>query len=132
MHRILTQDVGPATLEEWAKLDLSAPNSPVLRLTRVQLDDESHPLCVEEVVLALERFPGLAANGGEVPDITELAPRHGLSLTRIAQRIGIIPAAKDVALHLEIALGTDVLKMYRIVETADGKPIEWRVAYMRI
>ena len=132
MHRILTQDVGPATLEEWAKLDLSAPNSRVLRLTRVQLDDKSHPLCVEEVALALERFPDLTANGGDVPEITELAHRHCLSLSRISERVGIVPAPNVVALHLAIATGTDVLKLNRIVETVDGKPLEWRVAYRRI
>jgi DNA-binding GntR family transcriptional regulator len=132
MHRILTQDVGPATLEEWAKLDLSAPNSPVLRLTRIQLDDETHPLSVEEAVLALERFPSLIANGGDVPDITELAQQYGLSLSRVSERVGIVPAPKDVALHLAIAAGTDVLKLNRIVETADGKPLEWRVAYRRV
>jgi DNA-binding GntR family transcriptional regulator len=47
------------TIEEWAKLDLNAPNSCVLRLTRVQLDDNGQPLGAEEGVLALERFPDL-------------------------------------------------------------------------
>ena len=77
---LITHSTGTATVEEWAKLDRNAPNSPVLRLTRVQLDDNSHPLGVEAVVLALERFPGLTANGGDVSDITELAQRHGLTL----------------------------------------------------
>jgi DNA-binding GntR family transcriptional regulator len=129
---MITQNIGTPTIEEWAKLDLGTPNSRVLRLTRVQLDDNSHPVGVEEVVLALERFRGLAANGGDVPDIIELAQRHGLSLRRATERLSIVRATKDVASHLRIALGADVLKLNRIVETADGDPVEWRVTYRKI
>jgi DNA-binding GntR family transcriptional regulator len=129
---LITHITGVATLEEWAKLDLSAPNSRVMRLTRVQLDDNSHPLGVEEVILALERFPGLVANGGDVPDISELAHRHGLSLRRVTERLGIVGATKDVASHLQIAPGADVLKLNRIVETVDGEPVEWRVTFRKI
>jgi DNA-binding GntR family transcriptional regulator len=129
---LITQSTGAPTIEEWAKLDLDAPNSRVLRLTRVQLDDNSHPLCVEEVVVALERFPGLAVNGGDVPDITELAQRHGLALGRATERLSIVRAAKGVASHLHIAPGADVLRLNRIVETADGDPVEWRVTFRKI
>ena len=99
---LITQSTDTAILEEWAKLDLSAPNSRVLRLTRVQFDDNSRPLGVEEVVLALERFPGLAANGGDVPDLIELAQRHGISLGRATERISIVQATKDVASRLRV------------------------------
>ena len=129
---LITHSTGTATVEEWAKLDLNAPNSHVLRLTRVQLDDNSHPLGVEEIVLALERFPGLTANGGDVPDITELAQRHGLSLGHAFERVSVVPATKENCAHLQIALGTDVLKLNRIVETADGEPVEWRVTFRNI
>ena len=129
---LITQSTGSAILEEWAKLDLSAPNSRVLRLTRVQLDDNSRPLGVEEVVLALERFPGLAANGGDVPGIIELAQRHGLSLGRATERVSLVPATKDVASHLKIEAGANVMKLVRIVETADGEPVEWRVTFRKI
>jgi hypothetical protein len=101
----ITQNISTATIEEWAKLDLEAPNSRVLRLTRVRYDDNDHPLALEEVVFALERLPGLAADGGEVLDITEL---HGLSLSRVSERVGIVPDTKDVALHLAIARGKDM------------------------
>jgi DNA-binding GntR family transcriptional regulator len=129
---LITQNTSTPTLEEWAKLDLSAPNSHVLRLTRVQLDDNRYPIGVEEVVLALERFPGLAANGGDVPEITELAHRHGLALGRATERLSIVRATKDVSSHLQIEAGTEVLKLNRIVETAGGDPIEWRVTFRKI
>jgi DNA-binding GntR family transcriptional regulator len=82
--------------------------------------------------LALERFPSLAANGADVPDITELAQRHGLALGRATERVSIVRATKDVATHLPIAPGTDVLKLNRIVVTADGDPVEWRVTFRKI
>jgi DNA-binding GntR family transcriptional regulator len=129
---LITQSTGTATIEEWAKLDLNAPNSRVLRLTRVRRDGNNAPLAVEEVVLALERFRGLDANGGDVPDLVELAQRHGLSLGHASERVVIVHATKDVASHLQIALGTDVLKLNRIVETADGEPVEWRVTFRKM
>jgi len=108
------------------------PSSCVLRLMRVQLDDNNHPLGVEVVVLALERLPGLAANGGDVPDIIELAQRHGVSLGRAAERLSIVRATKDVASHLQVAPGADVLRLNRILETADGDPVEWRLMFRKI
>src|SRR4029453_4594551 len=82
--RMITQSTGIPTIEEWAKLDLDGSNSCVMRLTRVRYGDNSHPIGVEEVVLPLDRFPGLVANGGDVPDIIELAQRHGLALRNVS------------------------------------------------
>jgi hypothetical protein len=42
------------------------------------------------------------------------------------ERFGIVRATKDVESHLRIAPGADVLKLNRIVETADDAPVEWR------
>ena len=91
---LVTQSTGTPTLEEWAKLDLNVPNSCVLRLTRVQLDANNQPLSVEEITLALERLPGLTANGGDVPGIVELAQRHGLALGRATERLSIVAPPK--------------------------------------
>ena len=129
---LITQDLGTATVEEWAKLNLIVPNSQVLRLSRVQLDDNNHPVGVEEVVVALERFPGLAVNGADVPDLVALAQRHDITLGRGTERLSIVAATKDVASHLQIAPGTNVLKLNRIVETVDGVPVEWRVTFRKI
>jgi len=130
--KVIRQTSGTATLEEWAKLALNAPNSHVLRLMRVQHNGDNHPLAVEEVVLALERFPGLAANGGDLPDLVELAQRHGLSLGHASERVAIVPASRAVASHLQLAPGASVLKLNRIVETADGAPVEWLVTFRKI
>ena len=108
------------------------PNSRVLRVTRIQQDDNNRPVAFEEAVLALERFPDLTANGGDVPDIVELAQRHGLSLGRATERLSIVRATQDVASHLQIAPGADVLKLNRIVATVDGEPVEWRVTFRKM
>jgi hypothetical protein len=92
-----------------------------------------HPIALEEVVLPLERLAGLSPNGGsDIPDITELAQRHGLLLGRATERISIVQATKDVAQHLRIAVGTGVMKLDRVTETADGEPVEWRVAFRKV
>jgi DNA-binding GntR family transcriptional regulator len=128
----ISQTAETANLVEWAKLALNSPQARVLRVTRVRYDAPDQPIAFEEVVLALDRFPGLTANGGDVPDIIELAQRYGISLGRSSERISMVRASKDVAVHLGIAAGADVLKLDRIAETTDGEPIEWRVAYQRV
>jgi len=104
----------------------------VLRLKRLRFDAPGHPIALEEVVLALDRFPGLDPDGGDIPDIIDLAQRYAISLGRSSERIGMVPASAEVAGHLGIAAGTDVLKLDRIAETIDGEPVEWRVAFQKV
>jgi DNA-binding GntR family transcriptional regulator len=127
----ISQTAETANLVEWAKLALNSPQTRVLRVTRVLYDAPDRPIAFEEVVLALDRFPGLTANGGDVPDIVELARRYGIFLGRSSERMSMVRASKDVAVHLGIAAGTDVLKLDRISETVDGEPLEWRVAFRK-
>jgi DNA-binding GntR family transcriptional regulator len=132
-HRAsIAQAAGPATIVEWAKLALSSPQARVLRVKRLRFDAPGHPIAFEEVVLALDWFPGLAADGEDVPDIVELAQRYAVSLGRSSERISMVPASREVAGHLGIVAGTDVLKLDRIAETTDGEPVEWRVAFQKV
>jgi len=124
---LIAQSTGTATVEEWARLDLNAPNSQVLRVTRARRDGKA--VAIEEAVLPLERLPGLIADAS---DITELAKCYGLSLGRATDRVSIVPATREVAKHLGIAAGADVMKLDRIVETIDGEPIEWRVTFRKV
>ena len=126
---LIAQSTGTATFDEWTKLGLTAPKSRVLRVKRVQYDTPQRPMALEEVVLPLDRFPGLTADASE---ITEIAQRYGLSLGRASEHVSIVPATKDVAAHLGVTAGENVMKLDRIVETADGKPIEWRVTFRKI
>ena len=127
----ISQTTEAANLVEWAKLALNSPQARVLRVTRVLYDAPDRAIALEEVVLALDRFPGLTANGGDVPDIVELAQRYGISIGRAFERMSIVRVSNDVAVHLGIAAGTDVLKLDRICETVDGEPLEWRVGFRK-
>ena len=129
----IAQATGTANIVEWSKLSLSSLQAPVLRVTRILFDDNDRPIALEEAVLPLERLPGLSPNGGaDIPRHHRACPASGISLGRAMERISIVPAIKDIASHLGIAAGTDVMKLDRITETADGEPIEWRVAYRKI
>ena len=129
----IAQATGTANIVEWSKLSLSSLQAPVLRVTRILFDDNDRPIALEEAVLPLERLAGLSSHdGADIPDIIELAQRLGISLGRAMERISIVPAIKDIASYLGIAAGTDVMKLDRVTETADGEPIEWRVAYRKI
>ena len=102
----IAQTVETANIVEWAKLALKSSRTRVIRVARILFDDNDRPIALEEAVLPLERFPGLSPNGGgDVPDLIELAQRHGLSLGRATERISIVPATKDVAMHLGIPAG---------------------------
>ena len=128
----IAQNAGTANVVEWAKLALSSPRAPVMRVTRILFDDNDRPIALEEAVLPLDRLPGLSPNGGvDIPDIIEIAQRHGISLGRAMERISIVQATKDVAAHLQIAAGADVVKLDRVAETIDGVPVEWRVAFRK-
>jgi DNA-binding GntR family transcriptional regulator len=127
----LEQTADTATIVERTKLALRFSQSRVLRVTRVRFDAADRRHALEKVVLVLDHFSGLAPNDGDVPDIIDLAERYDLSLGRATERISIVPATKDVAVHLGIAVGANVMKLDRIVETAGGEPIEWRIAYRK-
>jgi DNA-binding GntR family transcriptional regulator len=127
-HRTIGQAARTANGIERTILRLTSQQASVLGVTRIRLDKDDR-LAHEEIVLALDRFPGLAPNDGDIPDIAELAQRHGLSLGRATERVSTVPANNDIALHLGIAEWTDVLRLDRVTETADGSPLEWRVAF---
>ena len=126
---LIAQTAGTANVLERARLELNDPGAPVLRLARIRYDANDSPLAYEEVVLPLDRFPGLARDDRATSDIFELAQRHGLLFGRARGRISIVRATGDIALHLGIVVGTHVLKLDRVIETTDGRPIEWRVAF---
>jgi DNA-binding GntR family transcriptional regulator len=114
---------------ELAKLALNDPQAPVLRMTRKRCDALDRPLAYEEIVLPLSQFPRLACDVDLTSDILQLARRHGLSLGQATESVCIVRATTDIALHLGIAEGMDVLKLDRVTKTADGAPIEWRVTF---
>ena len=99
-----------------------------MRIGRVRFLDD-RPISYEEVVLPLSRFPLIGRNGEIATDIFELARQHGLTLGIARERASTVQARRDVAAYLRVSEGTRLLKLDRIVSTADGTPIEWRVSF---
>ena len=126
---LIAQTAGTANTLERTKLGLTDTRAPVLRVVRIRRDANDRPLVYEEVVLPLDRLPGMARDDDVTFDIFELAQRHGLSLGRVTERFSSVRATGDIALHLGIAPTTDVVKLDRVIETIDGQPIEWCVAF---
>jgi DNA-binding GntR family transcriptional regulator len=126
---LIAQTAGTANVLERARLLLNDPGAHVLRLARIRYDANDRPLAYEEVVLPLDRFLGLARHDNATSDIFELAESHGLLFGRARGRISVVRATGDIALHLGIVVGTHLLKLDRVIETTDGRPIEWRVAF---
>lgn len=122
----IAQATGIATTAERLLLRADDVQVVVIRIKRLRYAADDRLLSYEEVVLPSARLPH---NGNLNLDIIELAQQRGLTLGRATEFVLIVPADTVVAPHLGVAIGTRVLKLDRSVETADGVPIEWRVAY---
>ena len=77
----ISQTAETANLVEWAKLALDPGNARVLRVTRVLYDAPDRPIALEEVVLALDRFPGLTPTAATSQTSSSL-------LSAMASRLG--------------------------------------------
>jgi GntR family transcriptional regulator len=101
------------------------PNDPVWRLRRVRLHQD-RAFMYEEIALPAGLFPHL--EDSTYGRIVVLAQRHGLLLGAAEERVSIGVACRSAANALNIAQGSPVIVLDRIVHTIDGRPVEWRVA----
>jgi DNA-binding GntR family transcriptional regulator len=101
----------------------------VLRVYRV-IFEADRPYSYQRVVLPLHRLPGLDREFASTATLQEIASRYGLKLGNASERIRIVDAPADAAAHLAISVEQNVLQLDRVTATADGVPIEWRIAYM--
>ena len=60
--------------------------------------------------------------------IVPLAQARGIHLSRAVERITVSEASPEVAGLLHIPAGSAVLRLDRVIHSADGDPIEWRIA----
>jgi len=72
-----------------------------------------------------ELFPGLGDKNSS--RIAILAQEYGLLLGAAEERISIGEATREAADVLNIAYGSPVTVLDRVVRTIDGRPVEWRV-----
>jgi DNA-binding GntR family transcriptional regulator len=57
-----------------------------------------------------------------------LAQRHGIHLAKASELLTMEEAAPEIAKRLEIDARARLLKLDRVIYTAGGHPVEWRVA----
>jgi DNA-binding GntR family transcriptional regulator len=116
---------GEATATECDRLQLAA-GEPVVRTTRLRYQDD-RALMYEMACLAVGRIPGAEGEYIGNYDILELASSHGLDLGLTHERATVTEAAAEEARMLAIPRHMPVLRLDRVILTAEGLPVEWRV-----
>ncbi len=102
---------------------------PVWRVRRVRFHEDQAFMC-EEVALPAELFPQLKDRDSS--RIVALAQQYGLLLGPAEERISIGEATRHTAEALDLAQGSPVMVLDRVVRTIDGRPVEWRLAQCRL
>jgi GntR family transcriptional regulator len=125
---VIAQMIGNANSTERKRLDLG-PGDHVVRVLRVRRDSDRPHSC-EMIVLPLGRFPGLPPDREIVSDIIDLARLHGVTLGTATERLRTVRASRSVAGLLGLRRGARVRRIDRITRSADGLPLEWRIAYL--
>jgi GntR family transcriptional regulator len=123
--RLLSQSRGEATTVERDRLQLAA-RALVVRTTRLRFQDD-RPLMYEMVCLAVGRVPGVESEHVGNYDLLELAGSHGLDLGPTNERATVTEAEAEEARLLGIPRRMPVLRLDRIICSAEGLPVEWRV-----
>jgi GntR family transcriptional regulator len=112
--------------EEARHLELRAGEA-IFRIHRVRAHHDV-PLMIEESIVPQALFPGLEREGDISPSIVVLAHRYGVLLGRAVERIGVGIAKGDVAQLLNVDEGAPILRLDCVVQSIEGRPIEWRLA----
>jgi GntR family transcriptional regulator len=124
--RIETAEIEEAAADalECQRLELQ-PHDPVWRLRRARVFRD-RTFMYERISLPAELFPHLEERN--YSRIVLVAQRYGLLLGPAEERISIGVAWLEAARALDIAPGSPVMELDRVVRTIDGRPVEWRVA----
>ena len=118
---------GPATELECARLSLP-PQQEVYRIQRVHHYGDG-PLMLDVASLPVDLFPGLLERQQTAESVTLLAQGYGILLGRAKERVSVGVAHATHAQALQIAAGSSVLILDRVVVALTGRPVEWRLAY---
>jgi GntR family transcriptional regulator len=127
---VLDQTVGQPSENEQRELRLH-PGETVLRTRRLR-KQRGTPFLYEEACLAMSRFPAFRSGEAGDYDILALAWRHGFHLPRASEKVSLAKANPDVAVLLEVEPGTTLLRLERVIFSASGDPIEWRVGFCHL
>ena len=127
---LIRQSRGAPTPAEQRALHIG-PDQPVVRKCRL-LRTQGGPFAVEEACLAMGRLPGLEADAVGDWNVTVLAQRCGVHLTRAREEVHLAAASAEAASLLGVDAGTMLMRLDRTISSSDEAPIEWRSAACRV
>jgi GntR family transcriptional regulator len=130
LFRDIEVSVGLASGPEAAHLAVDQ-SVQVFRIQRLRLF-QGRPFMLEQSCLPASLFPDLETRVGPPYQVCDVAAAYGIALARAEERTLEIVADEAVAERLEVAEGSPVLLLDRVVYSEDGNPIEWRVARCRL
>jgi len=119
-----------ANEQERARLQLG-PHDRLYRMHRIR-QHGGEPFMVEDVAVPVALFPGLGEGKTISPRIVVLAQEYGILLGKAEERVSISEADAGVAEALGLAAGSPVMVLDRVVQTLDGRPVEWRKAWCNL
>jgi GntR family transcriptional regulator len=99
----------------------------VYRITRIR-SYSNKPFMFEEASLPVSLFPCLVETAVASHRLVDIARAYQLLLGGAEERISVEPPSRVAAEALNLASGTHVLALDRVIKTRDGRPAEWRRA----
>lgn len=102
----------------------------VLAITRVRTRGQ-RTYMVEESWLPARRFPSLPEDVATT-DLPSLAQMNLIIVGHGSEKVRAIGASGDMAQELGVVEGTPILALDRIVLSADGYPLEWRLGFCHL
>jgi GntR family transcriptional regulator len=107
------------------------PHDRIYRIHRTRLH-KGQPFMVEHATVPVSLFPGLGEKADVASRIMVLAQQYGVLLGKAEERVSIGQAAPAVADTLGIPSSAPVMVLDRVVQSLDGRPVEWRVGWCHL
>jgi GntR family transcriptional regulator len=126
---VLSVTLGVATPPEMRALALGRGGR-VVRIVR-RRDAGGTPWSLDTSVLPAALVPGIGALDLRDSLYGLLAERYDLVAAEAEETIDIVPAADEIARHLDIAESASVLQVWRTTRTADDRIFEYAHDYFR-
>jgi GntR family transcriptional regulator len=118
---------GRASARESQALQISKSTN-VIRISRTRLNGDT-PIIRETIVVPEKRFPGIGMNGVVPNTLYDLFQhQYNVTVTHTSENIEATAARAREARHLQVEIGTPLLKIDRQTYGLDAQPIEWRVS----
>lgn len=130
LFRDIEMTMGRASGAEAERLDIDQ-SVQVFRIRRVRLF-QGRPFMLEQSYLPASLFPDLEKRADPPYQLCAISAAYGIVPARAQERAAEIAADRIVAERLEIAEGSSILFLDRVVCSSEGKPIEWRLAQCRL